>query len=440
MSETVIETADKRRLVKRYAIFTVGLFLCSLGVSLITRSDLGTSPISSTPYVASLHSSLSMGTYVFLLNLLLIAGQLLMLDRKQIRSCRFDLILQLPVSVIFGLFIDLTMGMLEGFRPEAYIWKAGGLMAGCIVMATGIALEVIADVTMNSGEYFVQIASRRFKLEFGNVKLGFDVSLVVFAVLLSLLLAHRIDGVREGTVVTALLTGPVVRLLRPRMRRIDAWIGEVPARKETEKLGFPAVITLSREYGSGGHEIGKRIAKELGIAFYDKEIIRQAAVESGWSVQKISRKEQHIPNRLLYETVLQDYEAPSDRKMSSDEELFSIQSRIIRRMAEKGPCLIVGRCADAVLRDFPSVVRVFLHASPDCKLKRAVEEYGLPAETAAAEIERINKARATHYRIFTGKNWGDSRNYSLCCDTGLMDAEQIEKIVCALYREVSQKK
>ncbi|MCM1502763.1 MAG: DUF6198 family protein [Bacteroidales bacterium] len=204
-------------LVRRYCVFVIALFVSSLGVSLITRSMLGTSPISSIPYVLSIYSNLSMGTYTFILNIFLIAGQLVMLGKDRIREHAFDLVMQIPVSVLFGVFIDFTMFLLDGCIPEMYCLRLVSLVTGCLVLATGISLEIIADVTMLSGEYFVQIASRRFHHNFGTVKIAFDVSLVVIAACFSLLLGGHISGLREGTVATALLTGPFVRLIRPHL-------------------------------------------------------------------------------------------------------------------------------------------------------------------------------------------------------------------------------
>lgn len=422
---------------KRYTLFLLGLFLCSAGVSLITLCRLGTSPISSSPYVASLNTSLSMGTYIFILNALLIFGQLILLGRKGIRECRIDLLMQIPVSFLFGLFVDLTLLLLGGFQPETYPVKILGLAAGCTVMAIGIVMEVIADVTMNSGEYFVQIVSKRFKWEFGNVKLGFDISLVATAILLSFLLSGKIEGVREGTVIVAVLTGPLVKLFTPYLSFFRKWaFGSGQEGKEIRPAAdTPCVITLSREYGSGGHRIGKRLARELHIPFYDKEIIRQAALESGLSEEIVSEKEQHISNTFLYNMIMQDYEAPVGKKLSTDDALFVAQSRIILRLARQGPCVIVGRCADAVLKDNPKAIHVFLHADMPHKIDRAVREYGLSPQKAAEEIERINRSRAKHHLLFTGLHWGDSRNYRFCFDTGRVDETLICKTIEKAYME-----
>lgn len=432
----------KNELYRRYLIFTIALFVSALGVSIITRSYLGTSPISSIPYVLSLNTALSMGTYIFILNMVLIAGQMLMLGKSGIHKKRVELLMQIPISVVFGLFIDLTMGMLDNYIVPFYGLKILSLVMGCAVLALGICFEVVADVTMVSGEYFVQIASRRFKKEFGLVKIIFDVSLVVIATLFSLLLAGRIEGLREGTIIAALLTGPFVRLISPRLEFIRRWETQervTEAAVPTTVSGSqkaPVVITISREYGSGGHLIGEQIAEKLGITFYDKELIRLVAQESGFSEQFISEKEQHMPSRLLYQMIMQDYEAPIEKSLSPDDALFVAQSRVIRRLANEGSCVIVGRCADYILRDVPGCIHVFLQADMPHKIERAVKEYGMNRETAGYEIERINKARETHYYHFTGRHWGDIHNYHLTCDTGMMEDSQVCNIIESLYRSL----
>jgi len=428
----------KEELFRRYLVFTVALFVSALGVSVITRSYLGTSPISSIPYVLSLNTPLSMGTYIFILNMILIAGQMLMLGMSGIRKRRIDLLMQIPVSILFGLFIDLFMAVLANYLPVLYGLKVIFLIAGCAILALGICLEVVADVTMVSGEYSVQIASLRFKKKFGSVKIMFDISLVIIATVFSLLLSGHIEGLREGTVIAALLTGPFVRLFTPYLTFIRSWeCREQPVETTAPFVSrhVPTIITISREYGSGGHLIGKQIAEDLGIKFYDKDLIKLVAQESGFSEQFVSKKEQHMSNSLLYQMIMQDYEAPIEKSLSPDDALFVAQSRVIRRLASEGHCVIVGRCADYILRDIPNSIHVFLHADMPHKIERAVNEYGIHRDTAADEIDRINKARETHYYHFTGKHWGDTRNYHMTCDTGIMEDSQVCGIIESLYRK-----
>lgn len=241
-----MEKRSKREKLRRYIVFVVSLFIMSFGVSMVTRSLTGTSPISSVPYVWSLHTVLSMGTYIIILNAVLIAFQILLLGFQGVREFKTELLMQIPVSLLFGVFIDITMSILSFWHPDMYALRMISCVAGCCFMALGIALEVVADVCMNSGEYVLHIASRKYHKDFGMMKILFDVSLIVIAVACSLIFAGRIDGVREGTVIVAVITGPLVRLIRPRLKFIDSW--------ETAPSGAEEDAVFEM-YGDGGHAV-----------------------------------------------------------------------------------------------------------------------------------------------------------------------------------------
>lgn len=425
---------EKGEVVRRYIIFTIGLFFISLGVSLITRSLVGTSPISSIPYVFSRNFDLSMGSFIFILNLVLIAGQMLMLGKKGIKEYKWGLILQLPVSIAFGAFVDITMSMLSFWHPVHYWMTLISLALGCLSMGFGVSMEVIADVAMVSGEYFVHIASGRFKKEFGTVKLMFDISLVVIAIGCSWLLSGKIEGVREGTLIAAILTGPIVRLIMPRLKFVEKW--ETGGDKESDHKGAEdsshIVITIGREYGSGGLEIGKRIAEDLKIPFHDNAMMEMVAKESGFSEDKVREYDQRLPHGLLFEMITQDFPVPVEKSLSTKDALFVAQSRVIRRLASEGSCVIVGRCSDYVLRDFRNCIHIYLHASPEYKEKRAVEFYGIAPEKAARKVAEVNSARNDHYSYYTGKRWGDPHNYHAVFDTSKVSPAD----VCAAVEQI----
>lgn len=194
--------------VKRYIIFLIGLFINSLGVSLITKADLGTSPISSIPYVLSLNFPMTLGQFTIIFSILLIIIQLFIL-RKNFKA---EHLLQIPISILFGYFIDLTMVLLGFVHPEAYGLKIIYLLIGCVILGFGVYMEVLANVAMLPGESFVRAVSTTWNTNFGNTKVAFDVSLSVIAAVLSFLFVHRLEGVREGTIIAALLVGFTARL------------------------------------------------------------------------------------------------------------------------------------------------------------------------------------------------------------------------------------
>jgi uncharacterized membrane protein YczE len=430
---------SRKELTRRYVVFASALLFSAFGVSLITRALLGTSPISSVPYVLSLNAPLTMGAFTFIMNMVMIVCQMLMLGKQGIKEKKVDLIVQIPVSITFSTFIDVTMAMLSGFHPEMYLAKLCSLILGCLVLAFGISLEVLADVTMLSGEYTVQVAARRFKKEFGILKIFFDWTLVVIALAISLSCSGTVEGIREGTIIAAFITGPFVKFLGRFVKPIGKWfVVDRPVASEVVAMtaeNAPIVITIAREYGSGGHDIGKKIADDLGIKFYDNQLITMAAEESGMSESTIRQHEQSVNPNILLRMVMHDYEAPIEKSLSPSDASFVATSRVVRKIATEGDCVIVGRCSDWILRDMPNCINVFIHADMPYKVERAIANYGLNAQTAAQEIDRINRSRAAHYQHYTGKVWTDANNYHIVCDSSHISVDQISSIIETLYKQ-----
>ena len=192
---------------KRYCVFLVGLFISSFGVSLITKADLGTSPIFSVPYVLSLNFPWSLGQFTVIFSLVLILLQLLILRR----NFTPEHLLQIPISVAFGYFIDLTMQLLSFLVPQSYPVKLLDLLMGCVVLGFGVYLEVLADVAMLPGESFVRAVVSTWKTDFGFTKICFDVSITLIAALGSVIFSGGLEGIREGTVIAALAVGFAAR-------------------------------------------------------------------------------------------------------------------------------------------------------------------------------------------------------------------------------------
>ncbi len=181
--------------LKRYIIFLIGLFINSLGVSLITKAALGTSPISSIPYVLSLIFPFTLGQFTIYFSVLLVVLQLLILRRK----FKVEHLLQIPISIAFGYFIDLTMEMLSFVNPQLYIIKIAALLIGCAILGFGVYTELLANVAMLPGESFVRAVVEVWHTEFGVTKVTFDVSMSLTAVILSFVFCGQLQGVREGT-------------------------------------------------------------------------------------------------------------------------------------------------------------------------------------------------------------------------------------------------
>ena len=198
---------SRRELIRRYVFFIVGLFVNSLGIALITKGDLGTSPISSIPYTLSIGFAPTLGMFTLYYSLLLIVLQLVILRRRFPKAFW----LQIPVSLGFSYFIDLSMAMLGFLSPQGYPAKAALLLVGCLVLGFGVFMEMAANVVMLPGECTVKAISTTWHTDFGKTKVAVDVTMAATAAVLGLILYQRLTGVREGTFVSALLVGAIAR-------------------------------------------------------------------------------------------------------------------------------------------------------------------------------------------------------------------------------------
>ena len=182
----------------------------AVGITLMVKAKLGTSPISSMPYVFSLKlTSVSLGTLTFLWNIILILGQIFILGKK---FERYQLI-QVPISILFGIFVDISKSILNFINPQTYVCSLFVLIVGCVILAIGVNFTILADVVMNSGEAFVKAVTIRNGKSFGDMKVIFDVSLVMLSVLASFIFFGKIEGVREGTIIAAIISGFIIKFL-----------------------------------------------------------------------------------------------------------------------------------------------------------------------------------------------------------------------------------
>ena len=201
----------------RYLWFLAGVLINSFGVALITRAALGTSPISSLPYVLSFRFPVTLGQFTFAMNLFFILGQVLLL-RRDFQPIQ---LLQVAVNAVFSAFIDVSMGLLSWLEISSLPMAVLVLVLGCAVLAFGISVEVAPRVLMVPGEGIVQAIAAVTGWRFGNVKVGFDAALVATALVLSLLFFHRLQGLGAGTILSALAVGRFVNLYNRRLPLIS---------------------------------------------------------------------------------------------------------------------------------------------------------------------------------------------------------------------------
>lgn len=405
--------------LKRYLLFLAGLFVNALGVSLVTKASLGTSPISSIPYVLSLNYPLTLGNFTIIFSIFLILLQLLILRK----NFKIENVLQIPVSIAFGYFIDLTMYMFFWVDPQNYVVKLISLLAGCVVLGFGVYMEVLADVVMLPGESFVRAIVQTWNTNFGTTKIIFDSSMTIMAGVLSVLFFGKLNGVREGTIMAALLVGFIARLFGKYLEFVKPYIFSedyktVEAQDAgNEKIQYKNIIVIGRQYGSGGHDIGKVLADKLGYDFYDQDIIKMAAKITGMTSEFIGKREETMTNSLLYDLVNQMYQYKDEREQAPKDKIFAAESKVIRELADKGNCVIIGRCSDYILRDNKRVLKVFFNAPLESRIKRVMKRQGVEYSEAQHRIRKTDKYRADNYRYYTGRIWGASSNFDLTINT-----------------------
>ena len=418
--------------LKRYLIFLVGLFVNSLGVSLITKANLGTSPISSIPYVLSLNFPFTLGNFTIFFSIFLIVLQLIILRK----NFKLEHIIKITVSIIFGYFIDLTMILFSWVNPEAYVMKIVYLLIGCLILGVGVYMEVLADVVMLPGESFVRAIVLTWKTNFGTTKICFDVSMAVIAAVLSFVFAGRLDGVREGTVIAALLVGFIARLIGKKLAFLKDMIfletasveNESEANEQTAGTYGKNVIAIGRQFGSGGHDMGKALAEKLGYDFYDAEIIQMTAGTTGYTPEFIKKNEEIMTNSLLYDLVNQMYLNTDMQDEAPKDKIFEAECQVVRDLSEKGSCVIVGRCADYVLRNSANCLKVFFSAPLESRIKRVARRQNISEKEARAVVQKNEKLRADNYRYYTRRMWGAAGNFDLSLNTDLGE-EYIESCI-----------
>ena len=192
------------------------------------------------------------------------------------------------------------------------------------------------------------------------------------------------------------------------------------------------IITIAREFGSGGHILGEMLAKDLGIKLYDKEFIHLVAQKSGIDESYIVRNEQSIPYFWLKCILAKSSEQSLERSLSSDDVLFVAESKIIQELAEKESCVIVGRCADFILQDRTDCLKVFVHADLKFRADRIVRVYGEREKSPESRLKEKDKRRAAYYRFYTDMNWGNAANYHIALDSGVIGIEKSAEIIESL--------
>lgn len=419
----------------RISMYFIGLFVMTIGIALSVKSNLGVSPVSSIPYTMTCVWGIEMGKATILFHIVLVLIQILLL-RKNFKPAQ---LMQILVGVVFGYFTTFCNYMVSFLQtPDNLAIRIGMVLASTVFVAIGIFLYLPADLIPLAGEGAMQAVSSVTKIEFSKVKIGFDCTMVLVSVVTCLICLHSLGSVGAGTIIAAVLVGTLVGILnRAFGAKRDVLLGKADAADLAEADAADAgyVITISREFGSGGREIGKILADQLGFHYYDSELIRLAAEKSGYSPEYIEQNEQAIKNPVLHD-FFEWYAGPLEQsELPKVDQLFRKEYELIRELAHKESCIIVGRLANYILRDMPNAYHVFISADAASEAARVSVRDQLSDKAAAAKVKKVNHERAVHCRHFTKTEWGNVRNYNLCIKSDDLGIEETAQVITTLFQK-----
>ena len=196
------------------------------------------------------------------------------------------------------------------------------------------------------------------------------------------------------------------------------------------------IITISREFGSGGRTLGRMVAEKLGIPFYDKELVDQIALESGFAPKFIEEHGEHSPGKSLFSYAFAPQGVPGVMNgLSAADFLWNIQCSVILQLADQGPCVIVGRNADYILKDRDDCLHAFIHADMDFRADRIVRLYGESEKSPEARLLEKDKRRKANYQHYTGRTWGQAHNYDVCLNSSSLGVDRCAEILLDMVRK-----
>jgi uncharacterized membrane protein YczE len=416
---------------KRLLVYLAGLFIMAVGVVFSVKSALGVSPVTCLANVVSQMTAYDVGTCTTAVYCLYILVEIIILRR----DFKPQMLLQILASFLFGTLVTLA-GKIFAFlpAPTTYIMRMVFLLASIPMVAFGVMLYLAPQILPTPGEGMSLAISKKTGLTVASSKMIFDCSLVVISAVTSLVYFHGFVGVREGTVISALTVGVVMKQMmklcqRPLLKFVerDDKVEQAIAASvlDVEQAVKPKIlITVSREFGSGGYEIAQKLAKELDIKFYDKELIPLEAAESGLTEEYINNVEERMKHSVFQNYLETNYAFHSGTELSPSDRLYVARNAIFRRIAASDEsCIIMGRCSNYILKDDDRCFRIFIHAKPAARLKRIIDSYGVDSRRAKFDMENTDRARERHYKQFTGSQWGDTKYYDLAVDSGVFGVD-----------------
>ena len=299
----------------------------------------------------------------------------------------------------------------------------------CITFRTFLMLTIFNGIQISSGIFFQAIGkpTKSAFLTLSRQILFFSPAAIILSKFFNIMGVLYAGPVADGLAFIIAAT-----LLIIEMKNLGKDKDKSYTMEDDEKVLNPGnniIITIAREYGSGGRYVGKLLADKLGIKFYDKDLVQITSKESGLNTSYIEENEQNIHGNLL-----SSFNTQYGDNLSNDDNLFIAESKAVKEVASKGSCVIVGRCSNYILRDTENVFNIFLYSDDENKVKRAVTYYGIDQKNALKEINKINKAREKHYNYYTQREWKDLNNYNLAMNVDTYGVERTASILAEIIQ------
>lgn len=348
--------------------------------------------------------------------------------RKQERvkqTLKIVLGLSLCVSIIaFILFQTIPEQLIGIFGSGDQLYNE----FACLAFRVFLMLTIFNGIQISSGIFFQAIGK---SLKSAFLSLSRQILFFIPAALILSSIYGVIGVLYAGPIADGLAFIIAVILLKLEAKKLQDVKEET---KTIEKLVSSIkgpIITINREYGSGGRYVGKLLAELLQIKCYDKNLIQLVSNESGLSASFIEEKEQSKEFMLL-----SNVNQPYYQNVTTDDTVFLAESKAILEIAQKGSCVIIGRCADYILKENQNVFKIFLYSDEEHRKNRAIQYYGMNTKNAIKEIQKINKAREKHYHYYTNQNWRDANNYDLCLNVDILGVEKTAQLIKKVIEEI----
>ena len=340
----------------------------------------------------------------------------------------------LKIVLTLSLFISICAFILFQTIPEKLIglFGSGDVLYNefaCLTFRIFLMLTIFNGIQISSGIFFQAIgkSGKAALLSLSRQILIFIPAAFILSSLFGVMGVLYAGPVADGLaflISSSLLFYEVKHLKENK----EITINKLEDIKGVQKAG--PIITINREYGSGGRYVGNLLAHKLNISLYDKNLIEIVSTESGLSASYIREKEQNKEGNLLSELNRSYFQ-----NLSNDDTIFLAEAKAIKEIAKKGSCVIIGRCADYVLKEEKNVFRIFLYSDSKHKVERSIKYYGLDKKIAKKEIDKINKAREKHYEYYTNRKWKDASNYDLSLNVDILGVEKSAELIEKILKE-----